>query len=209
MARRPLATTYKEIKQRRDELFEQLSKESARGVVLISAAFLDEALGAFLRARISMRHPKSKRFIKDLFKGPLQHFSPKIKMCYAMDLIGKWMYQDLETVKKLRNDYFGHNVGTTRFDSPEVVQLTKTLKAADLAATQLMKKKASTKKSKKTKATKKNISQPTKADKELLRFTMSVSFIGALLYILTKILSSDEKLEVKEGFVEMICRNYK
>ena len=205
MARKRHPTTCEDIIQRRDELFEALSKESDRGVVLISASFLDEALEALLRARFSIRHPKSKSSINLLFDtfGPLQFFSAKVKICYAMDLIGEWIYRDLEIVRKLRND-FAHSAGAARFDLPEAVQLTERLKAADLAVTSMTKEASGTKKNKKIEITKKSRSKPTKANMERVRFEMSVSFIGAILYFLTRILSSDAPLQDKENIIERI-----
>lgn len=207
MARNQPPTTCEEIIQRRDELFEALSKESDRGVVLISASFLEEALEALLRARFSIRHPKSKSSIKPLFDffGPLSTFSAKVKICYAMDLIGKWMYGDLDIVRKLRNE-FAHSAGVARFDLPAAVRLTERLKAADLAVTTITKEAAGTKKAKKIKSAKKSRAKSTKANMERVRFVMSVSFIGALLYFLTRILSSDAPLQDKENIIERIMR---
>ena len=205
MGRKLPPTTREEIIQRRDELFEALSKESVRGVVLISASFLEEALEALLRARFSIRHPKSKSFISPLFGtfGPLSSFSAKLKICYAIDLIGEWVYRDLEIIRDLRN-HFAHSVGVARFDLPEVVQLTERLKAADLAVTVITKEAAGTKKTRKIKITKKSRSKPNKANMERVRFEMSVSFIGSLLYLLTRILSSDAPLQEKQNFIETI-----
>jgi len=205
MARKRPPTTSEEIIQRRDELFEALSKESDRGVVLISASFLEEALEALLRARFSIRHSKSKSSINPLFGtfGPLDSFSAKVKICYATDLIGEWMYGDLEIVRKLRND-FAHSVGAARFDLPKAVQLTERLKAADLAITTITEETAGTKKTKKKKIAKKSRSKPNKRNMERARFVMSVSFIGALLYFLTRILSSDAPLQDKENIIERI-----
>lgn len=205
MARKRPPTTCEEIIQRRDELFEELSKESDRGVVLISASFLEEALEALLRARFHVRHPKSKSSINPLFNGfgPLDNFSAKVSICYATDLIGEWMYRDLVIVRKLRN-HFAHSVGAARFDLPKAVQLTERLKAADLAVTAITKEASVTKKAKKIKIAKKSQSKPTKANIERVRFVMSVSFIGALLYFLTRILSSDAPLQDKENIIERI-----
>ncbi len=204
MARKRPPTTSEEIIQRRDELFKALSKESDRGAVLISASFLDEALEALLRARFSIRHPKSKSSIRPLFNafGPLSTFSAKVTICYATDLIAKWIYEDLEIVRKLRNK-FAHSVGVARFDLPAAVQLTEKLKAADLAVTTITKEAAGTK-TKKIKIAKKSRSKRTKANMERVRFEMSVSFIGALLYVLTRILSSDAPLQDKENIIERI-----
>lgn len=198
-------TTREELIRKRDEFFEVLSKESDRGLVLVSASFLEESLESLLYARFSIKHPKSNSFIKPLFDtfGPLSNFSAKIKICYTIDLIGEWVYQDLEIVRKLRNR-FAHSVGFTRFDLPEVVNLTEKLQAADIAATELMKADDKTKKLKKVKTRRKVRSKSAKADMERMRFTMSVSFIGGLLYILTRVLSMDEPWQAKDNFIESI-----
>jgi len=205
MKRKQPPTTSEEIIRRRDELFESLSKESDRGVVLVSASFIEEALESLLRARFSMRHPKSKASLKKLFDDfrPLYSFSAKLEICYAMDLIGEWMYQDLGIVKNLRNR-FAHSVEYARFDLPEVVQSTEKLKAADIAVTTITKEKSSAKNTKKIKIIKKSRSKHTKSNMERVRFEMSVSFIGALLYFLTRILSSDAPLQEKENIIESI-----
>jgi DNA-binding MltR family transcriptional regulator len=203
MTKNKTLETWKEVNQKRDELFESLSKESDRGVVLTSASFLDEALEVLLRERFSIRQPKSKSSMKPLFQpfGPLSTFSGKITICYAIDLIGKWMYEDLEIVRKLRNE-FAHSFGVARFDLPISVQLTERLKAADFAVT------ITTKKANGMKEIKKRKSRPptTKAHMERTRFTMSVTFIGALLWVLSTMLKSDATLQDKEKFIEKIRR---
>jgi len=194
-----------EIIRRRDELFEALSKESDRGVVLISASFLEEALESLIRARFSLGYQKPRDLFDSLFNTdrPLYSFSAKIKICYAMDLVGGWIYKDLEIVRKVRNR-FAHGVELAQFDLPEVVQLTEKLKAADIAVTTITKEKYSTKKVKKISITKKIRSKPTRANMERARFEMSVSFIGALLYFLTRVLKSDASLHDKENIIKFI-----
>ena len=113
------------------------------------------------------------------------------------------MYRDLEIVRNLRNA-FAHNVGIARFDLPEVVQLTEKLKAADIAVTTMSKREFSRKNAKKSKTTKRDISKPTKAIMERARFEMSASFIGALLYFLTRVLTSNSSLHDKENMIKFI-----
>jgi len=197
--------TSEEIIRRRDELFKALSKESDRGVVLISASFLEEAIESLIRARFSARYLKSKNFFDSLFNTdrPLYSFSAKIKICYAMDLIGGWIYRNLEIIRKLRNR-FAHGVELARFDLPEVVQLTERLKSADVAVTTITKKESNTKKAKKIKIAKKSRFKSTKANMERARFETSVSFIGALLYTLSRVLNSNASLCDKENFIKFI-----
>lgn len=172
---------------------------------MVSAAFIDQALEALLRAKFSMRHAKSKSCIDPLFElfGPLSTFYAKSKMCYAMDLVGEWVYRDLEIVRKVRND-FAHSVAVATFHLSKVVQLTEQLKAADLAVTQMTKEEAGTKEAKEMKITRKTESKHAKGNMERVRFGMSVSFIGALLYVLARVLNSDATLQEKENFVETV-----
>ena len=199
---RKLPPTCEELIQKRDEFFEILSKESDRGLVLVSASFLEEYLESLLNARFSILQTKSNSLINPLFDtfGPLSGFSAKIKICFAIDLISEWLYRDLEIIRKLRNK-FAHSVGFARFDLKEVVHLTEKLEAANFAATELMK---ADKKTKKIKSRKKIRSKSTKADMERTRFTMSVSYIGGLLYALTEILNMDEPWQAKENLIENI-----
>ena len=117
-----------------------------------------------------------------------------------MDLVGGWIYKDLEIVRKVRNR-FAHGVELAQFDLPEVVQLTEKLKAADIAVTTITKEKYSTKKVKKISITKKIRSKPTRANMERARFEMSVTFIGALLYFLSRVLTSNASLHDKENII--------
>lgn len=198
-------TTCEQIIRRRDDLFDALSKESSRGVVLVSASFLEEALESLLRARFSIRHPKSKSSIDPLFKtfGPLSSFSAKIRISYAMDLIGEWVYRDLQIVREVRNR-FAHSVELAQFDSPEVAHLTEKLKAADIAVTTITKGESRAQDTKKIETTNSSRSNRSKSDMERARFEMSVCFIGALLHVLARTLSIDEPLKVKEDFIERI-----
>ena len=132
--------TTEDVRRRRDELFEALSRESDRGLVLVSASFLDEALELLLRGRFSAGHVKPKSAINPLFDtfGPLSTFLSKIKIAYAIDLIEKWVYQDLEILRKLRN-LFAHSIEKAVFDSHEVIRLTEEFKGADHAVAAMTK----------------------------------------------------------------------
>lgn len=118
--------------QRFDELFGNLDKESDRGCVLVAAAILDNYLEMLLRARFSQDATVVKRIINPLFKGqgPLASFWSKTQLAYSLNLIPKWMYEDLERIRELRNK-FAHRYKAVDFEDPAVIRLTEKLKGAN------------------------------------------------------------------------------
>jgi DNA-binding MltR family transcriptional regulator len=195
MDKKLLSDTADDGNTMRDELFEALSRESDRGLILVSASYLDEALERLLRARFLIEHKKSKSMIDPLFNtfGPLSTFSAKIKVSYAIDLIEKWVYRDFEILRKLRNE-FAHSIGPAVFDSAEVVKLTEKLVGADHAVTAMERKKPETVKLPKKKAAKKGSKTDSKAIMERFRIIMTVAYIGGLLHFRTQYLGSDALL---------------
>jgi len=197
MGKKLLSDTADDGNAMRDELFEALSRESDRGLILVSASYLDEALERLLRARFSIEHKKSKSMIDPLFNtfGPLSTFSAKIKMSYAIDLIEKWVYRDLEILRKLRNE-FAHSIGPAVFDSAEVVKLSEKLVGADRAVTAMERKKAEVKLTKKA-VEKKASKTDSKASMEHVRIIMTVSYICSTLHFTTEDLGSNALLVAK------------
>ena len=80
-----------------------LFEESERSVIITGVAkiesLIDELLFNYLRGRKSF---KDKLFD---FNGPLGTLSSKIKIAYALKLIDKELYQTLEKLRDLRNDF--------------------------------------------------------------------------------------------------------
>jgi len=198
MGKKLVSETADDENTMRDELFEALSRESDRGLILVSASYLNDALERLLRARFSMEHKKSKSMIDPLFNtfGPLSTFSSKIKISYAIDLIERWVYRDLEILRKLRNE-FAHSIGPAVFDSDKVVKLTEKLVGADHAVTVMERKKPEAVKLPKKQAAKKASKADSKAIMERFRIIMTVSFIGGLFHFRTEHLGSDAPLVAK------------
>jgi DNA-binding MltR family transcriptional regulator len=198
MGKKFLSETADDGRAQFDELFEALSRESDRGLILVSASHLDEALERLLRARFSIEHKKSKSMIDPLFNtfGPLSTFSAKIKMSYAIDLIEKWVYRDLEILRKLRNE-FAHSIKPAVFDSVEVAKLTEKLVGADRAVTAIESEEPETVKLPKKKVSKKASKADSKAIMERVRIILTVSHIGGLLHFRTEYLGSDALLVAK------------
>jgi DNA-binding MltR family transcriptional regulator len=118
--------------QRFDEFFGNLDKESDRGCVLVAGVILDNYLEVLLRARFSQDATVVKRIINPLFKGqgPLASFWSKTQLAYSLNLIPKWMYEDLECIRELRNK-FAHRYKAVDFEDPAVIRLTEKLKGAN------------------------------------------------------------------------------
>ena len=83
-----------------------LTSESDRGCVLLAAAYLDKSLSDLLYVSLV----ENKNIEKDLFDGtaPLATFSSRIKLAYYLGLISEACRRDLDTIRRIRND-FGHD----------------------------------------------------------------------------------------------------
>lgn len=99
--------------------FSVLNAESPRGAVLTAASILDALLEGLLRAFLAP-NPGSKKLL-DGFNAPFGTFSSKIAAAHALGLIPSSDFQDLELIRKIRNE-FAHEIHVS-FDSPSVMGL--------------------------------------------------------------------------------------
>jgi len=109
-----------------------LQKETDRGVALVGAAFLDEALEAMLRAFFA-----DDSNCADSLLGtdrPLGTFSARTRAARCLGLLGPNMHCDLNTIRDIRN-YFAHCHRQVSFDSPEVQGLCGSIKTGNSIAT--------------------------------------------------------------------------
>jgi DNA-binding MltR family transcriptional regulator len=74
-----------------------------RGLVLSLAAFAEEALGELLKA--FMTPSEATIQLVQGFNAPLGTFSSRIKAAYAIGLITKEQFLDLEHLRKIRNEF--------------------------------------------------------------------------------------------------------
>lgn len=89
------------VQDRVDGLVKLLNDESDRGLALVGAATIDLCLEALLRG-----HFVEGSNISDELLGvdrPLATFSSRIKLCYALGLIDRDEYGDLESLRAIRN----------------------------------------------------------------------------------------------------------
>lgn len=97
-----------------NKFFDELSKESDRSAVLISASIFDEMLKSKLERWFIKGNKKSKDALFE-FNGPFGSFSAKIETLYLLGDIDKSKRDDLHIIRKLRN-VCAHNWDTFKFD---------------------------------------------------------------------------------------------
>lgn len=102
------------ISELNPELLASLNAESNRGITLVAAALLDEALFALLMKSVlcSRSDDKCRKDVAGkLFgdRGPLQAFSSKIDMTFVTGGVDELTWKALHIVRKIRND-FAHSV---------------------------------------------------------------------------------------------------
>lgn len=117
---KPSEDLLKHIAEQHAKVFairQELTKETDRGCALMAAAFLDNELMLMLSDKII----GPKRFKQSVFEfnGPLGSFSSRIKMGYSLGLISKEILEDLDLIRKVRNE-FGHRYEPISFESEPV-----------------------------------------------------------------------------------------
>jgi DNA-binding MltR family transcriptional regulator len=96
----------------------EFAKESERAKVILSAAMLDEALVAVLRAHL-VPCPASNDQLFDGANALLSTFSARIDFCYRLGLISGKFARDLHLIRKIRNQ-FAHNVSGCNFSDSAI-----------------------------------------------------------------------------------------
>jgi hypothetical protein len=75
-------------------------------LVLCLASFAEEALGRLLIGYL--REPKQAKELVEGFNAPLGTLATRIKAAFAMGLISREQFEDLEILRRIRNE-FAHN----------------------------------------------------------------------------------------------------
>lgn len=83
-------------------IIEEICQPSIRASIITSAALIESMLQKLLETYLI---PESNNFKSELFdfSGPLGTFSAKNKMAYALRLISKELYQDIDSYRNIRN----------------------------------------------------------------------------------------------------------
>nr|WP_249811392.1 MltR family transcriptional regulator [Bradyrhizobium sp. 197] len=89
-------------------------------MILSVAAFAEECLGQLLLTYlIGGKHAED---LVEGFNAPLGTLSARIKGAYAVGLLSDQQFEDLERIRKIRNE-FAHNWAGCTFGSPKVASL--------------------------------------------------------------------------------------
>lgn len=88
--------------------------ESDRGSVLMAAAFIEDKITILLETYMVQNSKIQKKIFEG--NGALATFSSKIDISFLLGLIPKNIYNDLGTLRKLRND-FAHNAKAITFET--------------------------------------------------------------------------------------------
>jgi hypothetical protein len=94
-----------------------IAKETDRGAAILGAAYVD----LFLRSAIERRLRPIPDVVPGLFedRGPLQEFSTRIHLGFALGIYLRRAFDDLRLVRDIRNA-FAHNVEMMNFEEPDV-----------------------------------------------------------------------------------------
>lgn len=108
------------------QLLDELNAESPRGGVMVACATLDDLLAKAIAARLIDDAHVSK--LIDGFNAPLGTFSSRIIAAFALGVISKIEFDDLQVIRKIRND-FAHRTGVS-FADPSISDKAMILKLA-------------------------------------------------------------------------------
>lgn len=88
-----------------------------RATALVAAAFVEEHLTLLIRDRLQ----HDSKLERDMFRpgGPLGDFGVKINLGYFLSLYTKNAWKELDTIKRIRNE-FGHTIEMSSFDQSPV-----------------------------------------------------------------------------------------
>ncbi|KTB69540.1 MULTISPECIES: hypothetical protein [Pseudomonas] len=97
-----------------------ITEETARGSVLMSAAFLDDRLKDLLKARLVNNNTMTVPVFD--VNGALGTFSSRINFSYLLGLIPRNAVTDLHSIRGIRN-IFAHSALPLKFEDPAVNKL--------------------------------------------------------------------------------------
>jgi hypothetical protein len=112
----------------RKDFTKEFAMHTERGAALSAAAKVDESLGAALKAQLLKSDLKTMMFKES---GPLGAFGTRVRLAYLTGLVSKMVFQEMETVKDIRN-MFAHRGDIENFEHSDVEKLFSKLTLLDL-----------------------------------------------------------------------------
>jgi len=85
-------------------LSKSLFNESGRGALLIATSHVEDFLASLIKAVMPIEVSAKDKDRLFAYPGPLCSFSSKIELAYAFRLIDKSLYDNLNALRKIRND---------------------------------------------------------------------------------------------------------
>ena len=111
-------------------IFDALEKETDRGLAVLAAAYLDEAV-----KEIYLKHlnPGVEQGLESLFSpnGPLGGAASRIHLAFALNWIRDKTYRNVRFIQKIRNR-FAHSPSIDSFDRPAILSLLNNMDACEL-----------------------------------------------------------------------------
>lgn len=109
------------------KLRKELDKESDRGCILMATSFLDYELQNVFEYYLF----GSKRMLDEMFsgQGSLATFSSRIKLAYSLGFISKTTMEDLNIIRRIRNNC-GHNYESVSFQDEPIKRPIYSLKSS-------------------------------------------------------------------------------
>lgn len=100
-------------------LYDGLQDERDIACVLISTSYLDNCMASLLGRYFAKTSVSGK--LLDPRRGLLGAYSARADLCYCLGLVAKEVYQNLQAIAQIRNQ-FAHSHLSVTFDDPEVRQ---------------------------------------------------------------------------------------
>jgi hypothetical protein len=114
-----------------NRLLAVIREDDERGLVLSIGAFAEECLGRLLLTYL--RGGKSASDLVDGFNAPLGTLSARIKACHALGLLTEEQYRDLESMRRVRNE-FAHNWEGCAFEQQNIAAWIASMQESRLAS---------------------------------------------------------------------------
>jgi DNA-binding MltR family transcriptional regulator len=105
-------------------LYDVLNEESDLACVLIATSYLDYAMASLLKRHFIESEIANK--LLDSPRGAISTFATRSDLAYSFGLIPKGLYQNLETIGKIRNA-FAHSYLSIALDSEDIAKLVDSL----------------------------------------------------------------------------------
>ncbi|WP_126456712.1 MltR family transcriptional regulator [Sulfuriflexus mobilis] len=107
-----------------ERFFSQFSKETDRGAALTAGAMLEDRLGDIIKGFL-IDSKESEKLLKGT-NAPFGTLSSRISACFALGLIDRIEFEEMETIRKIRNK-FAHNWDKVSFQTDSIKDLTNSL----------------------------------------------------------------------------------